>query len=62
MMSLSKQDDLYDVFGEYVASELRSLSSDSARKRVKREIQQVIMQTMDEELQLAQLSDMSEVT
>jgi hypothetical protein len=36
--------DEYDTFGEYVAMELRSLSSDMYRKMLKRDIRQSIVQ------------------
>jgi hypothetical protein len=44
--------DEFDTFGEYVAMELRSLSSETYRKMLKREIRQSIAQ-------IAELDDLN---
>ena len=46
--------DEFDTFGEYVAMELRSLSSETYRKMLKREIRQSIAQ-------IAELDDSNSV-
>lgn len=43
MTELYQQSDEYDIFGEYVASELRSLQSDYNRRKLKRIIQKAIL-------------------
>ncbi|XP_046984220.1 uncharacterized protein LOC124554196 [Schistocerca americana] len=39
--------DEYEIFGEYVASELRSLRSDSVRRKLKNEIRKAIIRAAD---------------
>ncbi|XP_028131331.1 uncharacterized protein LOC114327031 [Diabrotica virgifera virgifera] len=49
--TLNEEEDQYDIFGKYVASEMRSLSSEYLRKKMKRKFQQVILEiNMEDEL------------
>ncbi|XP_031329964.1 uncharacterized protein LOC116160947 [Photinus pyralis] len=47
--ALYEEDDVYDVFGKYVASEMRSLSSEYLRKKMKRQFQEVILRINEED-------------
>ncbi|KAL1488670.1 hypothetical protein ABEB36_014470 [Hypothenemus hampei] len=47
--TLNEEDDQYDIFGKYVASEMRDLSSEYLRKKLKRKIQQVVLEISGEE-------------
>lgn len=50
MQTLQKEPDEFDIFGQYVALELRTLKSDYSRARLKSEIRKVIVRIADEEL------------
>nr|CAI5827017.1 unnamed protein product [Callosobruchus analis] len=47
--ALNKQDDQYDIFGAYVATELRGLSSEYLRRKLKRKFQRAILEIAEEE-------------
>lgn len=53
LRTLNEEEDQYDVFGKYVASEMRSLSSEYLRKKMKRKFQQVILEITEEDEQLS---------
>lgn len=42
-LSVLAKEDQYDVFGKYVATELRTVSSDYLSKKINRKLQQVIL-------------------
>ena len=46
---LSKEHDKYDIFGAFVAAEIRGLSNESSRKKLKRMIQRAILQVTEED-------------
>jgi hypothetical protein len=46
---LSKETDDLDIFGAFVASELRGMKHDSNRRKVKRTIQRVILDALEKE-------------
>lgn len=43
------EEDQYEIFGKYVASELRSLNSDYLRRKLKRKIQSAVLDVFEEE-------------
>lgn len=45
--------DQFDIFGLYVASELKNLSSQYLRKKLKRKIQEVVLEICEEDERLA---------
>ncbi|KAJ8888529.1 hypothetical protein PR048_008020 [Dryococelus australis] len=51
--TLSKNEDEFDLFGEYVASEMRKLSSVALKWKVKTEIQRIILQANEEDMRNA---------
>lgn len=46
--TLSKNEDEYDIFGKFIASEFRNISSDHLRRKMKRKIQQIILEISEE--------------
>ena len=46
---MSKESDEWEVFGAFVASELRSLSDAKKQKKMKRAIQQVILNLTEDD-------------
>lgn len=46
---LRQENDSYETFGSYVASEMRSLQVDRLRRKLKRKIQQAILEVSTEE-------------
>lgn len=51
--ALNEEEDQYEIFGKYVASEMRSLSSEYLRKKMKRKFQQIILDTNEEDEQIS---------
>ncbi|KAJ8866706.1 hypothetical protein PR048_032567 [Dryococelus australis] len=51
--TLSKNEDEFDVFGAYVASEMRQLSTVALKQNVKTQIQRIILQASEEEMRNA---------
>ena len=43
LRTLDEREDEYDVFGKYVANEMRNLSSVHLRRKMKRKFQQIIL-------------------
>lgn len=50
---LNEQEDQYDVFGKYIATELKNLQSEYLRKKLKRKIQLAILEISEEEERVA---------
>lgn len=50
LQTLQKESDEFDLFGQYVALELRTLKSDFNRARLKSEIRKVIVRIADDDL------------
>ncbi|XP_055378370.1 uncharacterized protein LOC129610067 [Condylostylus longicornis] len=48
-LNQSSQRDEYDLFGEFVANELRNLNHDSSRKKLKRRIMKAMLDTANED-------------
>lgn len=46
---LSEKEDDIDVFGKFVASELRGLQTDHSRKKAKRQIQRILLDIAEED-------------
>ena len=49
LRTLDEREDKYDVFGKYVANEMRNLSSVHLRLKMKRKFQQIILDINGEE-------------
>jgi len=56
---LNEKEDQYDVFGKYVATELRNLSSEYLRKKLKRKFQKAILEISEEDERLNSISSVS---
>ena len=52
LRTLDEREDEYDVFGKYVANEMRNLSSVHLRRKIKRKFQQIILNINGEEEEL----------
>lgn len=49
LQALNEEEDQYDVFGKYIASEMRNLSTEYLRKKLKRKFQQVLLEINEED-------------
>ncbi|KAJ9598229.1 hypothetical protein L9F63_011050 [Diploptera punctata] len=49
MTKLAKEEDECGIFGRYVASVLRSLSSEALKRKLKKRIQQILLEMPDED-------------
>ena len=49
MTKLAKEEDECGIFGRYVASVMRNLSSENLKKKLKKRIQHILLEIADEE-------------